>query len=148
MILKSEASLQILKPKEEVFEGITNHKKLTKFFISESTGDLKDGVDLMWKFPEFDMRFPITKVRIKKNQSISFVWDPQTVVTITLKEFSKNSTIIKVQENGKALNEENLKWLISNVGGWANFLASMKAYLEYGIELRKGAYEFMKGEIG
>jgi hypothetical protein len=27
--------------------------------------------------------------------------------------------------------------------GWANFLACMKAYLEYGINLRTGAFDFM-----
>lgn len=27
--------------------------------------------------------------------------------------------------------------------GWANFLACLKAYLEYGINLRKGAFDFM-----
>ncbi len=28
--------------------------------------------------------------------------------------------------------------LIENSGGWSNFLACLKAYLEYGIQLRKG----------
>jgi hypothetical protein len=51
---------------------------------------------------------------------------------------------IRVNENGKELNEDNLKWALENSGGWANFLACMKAYLEYGINLRKGAFDFMR----
>ncbi len=144
MKLNSEASLQILKPIEEVFDAITNSQSLTKYFISETNGNLIEGKDLLWKFPEFDERFPITSVKIKVNKSISFVWDPQTIVTIGLTKFGDDSTVVKVSEVGKELNEENLKWLVSNAGGWANFLASMKAYLEYGIQLRKGAYEFMR----
>ena len=146
MKLKSEASLQILKPIKDVFEAIVNSTVLTKYFISESNGDLKEEKDLQWKFPEFETKFPITSVSIKEYKSISFVWDPETVVTIKLEEFSDHSTIVKVEESGKEWNEENLKWLISNVGGWANFLACMKAYLEYGIQLRKGAYDFMRSE--
>ena len=33
---------------------------------------------------------------------------------------------------------------LGNTEGWANFLACMKAYLEYGIQLRKGAFDFMR----
>lgn len=29
-----------------------------------------------------------------------------------------------------------------NTEGWANFLACLKAYLDYGINLRKGAFDF------
>lgn len=144
MKLRSEASLQIQKPVEQVFEAIIHESKMTNYFISESSGDLADGKDLMWKFPEFDQRFPITKVKTIENEEVSFVWDPTTVVSIKLEAFDEHSTIIRVSEEGKDQNDENLKWLISNVGGWANFLASMKAYLEYGINLRKGAYEFMR----
>jgi hypothetical protein len=51
---------------------------------------------------------------------------------------------VKVNESGKELNEENLIWALRNTEGWANFLASMKAYLEYAIELRKGAFDFRR----
>jgi len=79
-----------------------------------------------------------------ENPSISFVWDPETVVKITLEKLPDESTLVRVNENGKELNEDNLKWALDNSGGWANFLACMKAYLEYGIQLRKGAFEFMR----
>jgi hypothetical protein len=39
--------------------------------------------------------------------------------------------------------EKGIKWLQGNTAGWANFLACLKAYLEYGINLRKGAFDFM-----
>lgn len=143
MILESKASLQIQKPADVVFEGIVNPDNMTNYFISESSGRMKNGVDLIWKFPEFDETFPITEIKIETNQSISFVWDSDTVVKISLEELPDKSTVVRVNENGKPLNEDNLKWALENSGGWANFLACMKAYLEYGIQLRKGAYDFM-----
>ena len=51
---------------------------------------------------------------------------------MTLEKLPDNSTIVSVNENGKELNEDNLKWALENSGGWANFLACMKAFLEYG----------------
>ena len=144
MRLESNATIQIQKPVEEVFEGIVNPEKMTKYFISESSGRLETGKDVIWKFPEFDDKFPVQEIKIETNRSISFVWDPETVVKITLEKLPDNSTIVRVNENGKELNEDNLKWALDNSGGWANFLACMKAYLEYGIQLRKGAFDFMR----
>lgn len=144
MKLESNSAIQIQKPISEVFEGIVNPDKMTKYFISESNGRLETGKEVIWKFPEFEDRFPIKEIKIEVNQSISFVWDPETVVTICLEELSDKSTLVKVNETGKEFNEDNLKWALENSGGWANFLACMKAYLEYGIQLRKGAFDFMR----
>jgi uncharacterized protein YndB with AHSA1/START domain len=146
MHLTSEASLQIQKPVQEVFEAIVNPQHMTQYFISESSGAMETGVDLLWKFPEFADRYPVTEVQVAPNQSVSFVWDPETRVTIKLEAYTNNSTIIRVNEGGKENNEANLQWLMQNTGGWANFLACMKAYLEYGVQLRKGAYDFMQPE--
>ncbi len=144
MQLTSSASIQIQKPIEEVYEGIVNPEMMTKYFISESNGRLESGQDLLWKFPEFDERFPITEVVVEENTSIFFKWDPDTIVYIKLEAFSENSTVVKITEGDKDYSPENLAWLISNTGGWSNFLACLKAYLEYGVELRKGAYDFMR----
>ncbi len=144
MKLDSNASIQIQKPIEEVFEGIVNPSQMTKYFISESSGRLESGKEVIWKFPEYEDRFPIKDIKILNNSSISFVWYPDTVVRITLEQLPDDSTIVRVNENGKEFNEGNLKWALENSGGWANFLACMKAYLEYGIQLRKGAFEFMR----
>ena len=144
MRLESNAIIQIQKPIEDVFEGIVNPEKMTKYFISESSGRLETGKEVIWKFPEFEDKYPVKEIKIENNSSISFVWDPETVVIITLEKLPDDSTIVRVNENGKELNEDNLKWALENSGGWANFLACMKAYLEYDIQLRKGAFEFMR----
>lgn len=144
MILAPKAVIQIQKPVHEVFEGIVNPDKMNKYFIAESSGRLENGKEVTWKFPEFPDKFPVQNIQIETNESISFVWDPETVVQIRLEALPDNSTIVRVHENGKELNEENLKWALENSGGWANFLACMKAYLEYDIQLRKGAFDFMR----
>jgi uncharacterized protein YndB with AHSA1/START domain len=144
MKLIAKATLQIQKPIEEVFEGIVNPAMMTKYFISESSGRLETGKEVLWKFPEFADSFPVRDIKIETNRSVSFVWDEGTTVTIALEAFSDKSTVVKVTTSGKEYNEANLKWVIGNTEGWANFLACMKAYLEYGIQLRKGAFDFMR----
>jgi len=142
--LTAEATLQIQKPVNEVFEGIADPEQMTKYFISESSGRMETGKELIWKFPEFSEQFLIHHIKIEVNRSFSFIWDEGTVVNISLEAQPDQSTIVKITEGDKAFHEDNLKWLIENTGGWANFLDCLKAFLEYGIQLRRGAYDFMR----
>jgi len=57
-----------------------------------------------------------------------------------------NATLVTITEKSMDNDEAGIKWLKGNTEGWANFLACLKAYLEYGINLRKGAFDFMKNE--
>jgi uncharacterized protein YndB with AHSA1/START domain len=145
MTLKAQATIQIQKPIKEVFEAIVNPAMMTNYFISESTGRMEDGAILNWKFPEFpEMDCPVKQIKTEPNKSVSFVWDPETVVHILLTEQADKSVVVTVEETGKNNDEAGLKWLVQNTEGWANFLACMKAWLEYGVQLRKGAFDFMK----
>lgn len=142
--LTAKATLQIQKPIAEVFEAIVNPEKMTKYFISKSTGRMETGKELTWEFPEWNDTFTVKVTEVQADKSVSFVWDKETVVNITLEELPDKSTLVKVTEGEKELNEKNLEWCLGNTFGWANFLDCMKAYLEYDINLRKGAFEYMK----
>src|SRR5690606_28892411 len=144
MSLVAKATIQIQKSPEAVFEGMVNPDHMTQYFIAESSGRMETGMELIWKFPEFQDECLIKNIRVDLNKSVEFVWDPETIVRIQLEAKPDGSTVVRVSESGKTFTEENLKWLVGNTEGWANFLACMKAYLEYGIHLRKGAFEFMR----
>ena len=141
--LTSKATIGIQKPVEEVFEAIVNPKEMSNYFISEGTGKLETGEQIHWRFPEFDDNYPVSVIEVLPNEKIKFSWDPNSVVNIELAEH-KTGTIVKVTEEGRQNNEEGIKWAIGQTEGWANFLACMKAWLEHGIHLRKGAFDFMK----
>jgi|SRR5690554_304915 len=144
MKLTVKASLQIQKPITEVFEAIVNPEHITKYFISESSNRMETGKEVTWEFGDFPGKFPVKIIEVQSNTFISFVWDEETVVKITLESQSDTSTVVKITEGEKELNENNLEWLTGNTFGWGNFLDCLKAYLEYGINLRKGAFEYMK----
>jgi uncharacterized protein YndB with AHSA1/START domain len=70
----------------------------------------------------------------------------ELLVEMTLSTRKDGSTLVTITEKGMNSDEEGIKWLKGNTEGWANFLACLKAYMEYGINLRKGAFDFMSDE--
>lgn len=146
MKLIPNAALQIQKPIERVFEAIVDPADMTHYFVSESTGRLDSGKDLVWRFPEFDVDIPVSQTRTEHPRLIQFVWDPETVVTMDLTARADGITVVEVREDGKEITESNVEWALRNSAGWGNFLACLKAYVEHGIELRKGAFDFMNPE--
>jgi uncharacterized protein YndB with AHSA1/START domain len=147
--LSIKTKIQVLKPDADVFEAIIDPKKMSNYFISSGSGRMEEGKTIIWKFPEFETDVPIRIKQINPNQFISFFWDNEkveTLVEIHIESVSSKSTIISVFEKSMENNEDGIKWLKENTEGWANFLASLKAYLEYGINLRKGAFDFMNSQ--
>ncbi|NHN25760.1 ATPase [Flavobacterium jejuense] len=142
-----KVAMQIQKPISEVFEAIVDPKKMSHYFISESTGIMEEGKNIVWKFPEFDSDCPVRIGKIEKNKYISYYWMMENIellVEITLTEKEYHNTLVSITEKSMPNNEAGLKWLSGNSFGWSNFLSCLKAYLEYGINLRKGAFDFMK----
>lgn len=145
--LEINVAMQIQKPIHEVFEAIINPEKMSNYFISQSTGIMEEGKNLIWKFPEFDFECPVRVGKIEKNKYVSYYWENTGVelfVEMSLTERENNSTLVSISEKSRNNDEDGLKWLSGNSFGWSNFLACLKAYLEYGINLRKGAFDFMK----
>lgn len=145
--LEIKAGIQIQKPPHEVFEAIVDPAKMSNYFISESTGRMEERKELVWRFPEFDMNIPVRVGKIETDKYISYYWDDNNhaqLVEITLVAKGDNDTHVTVTEKSRDNDEAGIKWLKSNTEGWANFLACLKAWLEYGINLRKGAFDFAK----
>ncbi len=146
-LLNAKASIEILKPLEEVFEAIVNPDIMSNYFLQSSTGRLEEGVTVEWKFPEFDDIFPVTGKVIKAYDYISFDWSggiEGMIVEIFLESYQDVFTVVRIKESFMKMDEEGIKQAIGQTEGWANFLACLKANVEYGINLRKGAFDFMK----
>jgi len=145
--LTIKAQIQVSRPPAEVYEAIVDPVKMSNYFIAESTGRMEEGKKIEWKFPEFDMKVPVRVGKLKTNEYVSFYWDDvdssELLVEIKLIPVGENTHLI-VTEGKRTADEAGIAWLGRNSEGWANFLACMKAYLEYNINLRTGAFDFMK----
>jgi uncharacterized protein YndB with AHSA1/START domain len=148
MKLEINAAMQIAKPLNEVFEAIVDPGKMSGYFISESTGRMEAGRELVWKFPEFDDQIPVKVIKADSSGFVSYEWegskDKMLLVEMVLTERPGNATLVKITEGAMENDEAGIKWLKSNTEGWANFLACLKAYLEFGINLRKGGFDYMR----
>lgn len=145
--LEINCAIQIQKPINEVFEAIVNPELMSQYFIEQSSSRMISGKELIWKFPEFDTEFTIRVGLIETNKSVSFYWimdDIETKVEIDLSIKENNTTLVSISEKNRSNDIKGIQWLSGNSFGWSNFLACLKAYLEYGINLRKGAFDFMK----
>jgi uncharacterized protein YndB with AHSA1/START domain len=141
------ASIQIAKPAHEVFEAIADPAQMTNYFISKSSGRMESGAQLRWEFPEFKGENAIRVGEIVPGKLIGFYWDVDGVETYTdikLTPVNNNATVVRISEKGNQPDAAKaLKFIKGNTEGWANFLACLKAWLEHGINLRKGAFDFL-----
>ncbi|MBV8251288.1 MAG: SRPBCC domain-containing protein [Chitinophaga sp.] len=146
--LQAKAGIQISRPIATVFQAIVDPNEMSNYFIETGTGKLEAGNTVTWKFPEFADKIPVKVLTVHAPVSIIFEWEGapgnQLKVDIQLEDRGGNSTVVKVTEGDMPNTDAGLKWLRGNTEGWANFLACMKAWLEYGIHLRKGAFDYMK----
>lgn len=147
MKLTAKATIQIQKPINSVFEAIIDPTKMNQYFIESSTGKLETDKTVEWKFTEFDELYPVVGKIIRKDEYISFDWSggkQNMLVEIVFEKQTDDSTVVKIVEHEMNDDEAGIKQVIGQTEGWANFLASLKAYLEYRINLRKGAFDFYK----
>jgi len=52
----------------------------------------------------------------------------------------KNETLVKIVEGKWRPSDEGLQGSYGNCQGWMNMSCCLKAYLEHGINLRKGSF--------
>lgn len=149
--LEIKTGIQVAKSRAEVYEAIVNPDKMCNYFISESTGSLIEDTSVTWKFPEFDGEVLIEVTSVIPNELISFKWEgakgKKLQVKIFLAEMPDNTTVVKVTEGKMEADKAGIQWYGGNTEGWANFLACLKAYLEHGINLRKGAFNYRTEEV-
>lgn len=141
-----ETKIQILKPVSAIFEAIVEPGEMSNYFISKGSTRMETGAAPFWHFPEFEDGFTVRVKEVKPESYIAFYWDTEvgeTLVEIQLRARGDSATLVTVTEQPVAKDKASIKWVKGNTEGWANFLACMKAWLEYGVHLRKGAFDFM-----
>jgi uncharacterized protein YndB with AHSA1/START domain len=143
--LQIRTALRVAKPAQDVFEAIVDPIQMANYFIASGNHRMEEGQTVQWSFPEMEGSFPVQVKKIVADREVVFNWNDidgsETIVTITLQPVDESVTFVTVTEGEKEATENGIRWLKSNTEGWANFLACLKAFLEYGINLRKGAFD-------
>ncbi len=152
MELKFEVQTRIQKPLHEVFAGVQDPGKLSQYFTTGgASGPLETGATVIWEFADFPGGFPVRCIEVIPNELIVFEWPaesssnalgdaPRTRVEMRFEELKPGSTLVRIVESGWKETEADLKRSYGNCEGWMNMGCCLKAYLEYGINLRKGFF--------
>lgn len=142
MELKANAHIRIKRPIDEVFQAIVDPRKLEGFFVSASSGPLEEGATVRWEWKDHDASTDVKVARVELDRSIVLKW-PGTVseneITFNF-ESDGTSTKVAIEEDGWPKDDKGIAAYGRNMQGWMNFLTCLKAYVEYGINLRKGAF--------
>lgn len=137
--LQVKTQLEIAKPVHQVFEAIIDPENMSHYFISSGTGRMQNGKTVHWKFDKgggLDARVE----RIEPDRFVSFSWSAsgiEALVAMELVPVGDAGTLVRITESEWPPNEEGIARCIEQTQGWMHFLCCMKAYLEYGINLRK-----------
>jgi len=138
-----EVQLKIRKPVAEVFEAVVDPGKLSGYFTKTAKGRLATGTTVMWSFPEFEGEFPVKVKEVVPNDRIVLQWEAEeggydTLIEMVFKPLDGGNTMLQIRESGWRDNAKSVESSYKNCGGWMHMACSLKAYLEYGINLRAG----------
>ncbi|HZE67732.1 MAG TPA: SRPBCC family protein [Sporichthyaceae bacterium] len=148
MELRFTVRAHISRPVATVFEAVVDPDQLSGYFTTGGAkGRLEKGSTVSWDFHDFPGAFPVEVVDLVPNARIVLRWAAQaaapggqTEVTIEFEPVGDDRTLVTISEEGWEPSTEGLAASYGNCMGWSQMLSAMKAYVEYGINLREGMY--------
>lgn len=138
-------------PPTQVYEAVADPEKLSQYFTTGGAlGRAETDTTVMWDFADFPGAFPVEIDEATPPSRITFRWganeegtEPfQTHVTFVFEPVGDGArTKVSVTEGGWHDTDAGQKAAYGNCMGWSQMLMAMKAWVEYGINLRAGAYK-------
>jgi len=154
MSIGIRVSGRIGRPVAEVFDAVVNPAKLSGYFttLGGASAPLVAGTTVTWwkvAPVEVDTVVPNERIVLRWDGSAEEVKPPyKTTIEMTFRQLDDGGTFVTISETGWHEDEPGRKQSYSNTEGWAMMLSAMKAYVEYGINLREGFYPSeMQGEL-
>lgn len=156
MDLKFTVSIHIARPVHEVFEAVADPAKLSAYFTTGGArGRLETGAQVMWDFHDFPGAFPVDVVEVRPDEKIVLRWQAhegqaegraetpyQTEVAMTFEPIDAGArTLVSISEYGWRETPAGLAGSYGNCFGWTQMACALKAWLEYGVNLREGAFK-------
>jgi uncharacterized protein YndB with AHSA1/START domain len=139
--IRAKVKMGILRSAQEIFDAIIDPEKMSRYFIYGSTGRMESGKSLTWTWTDYEGEHEIKVGKVEKDKVVSFEWNGSgvnCVVVITLEAKGENKTLVKITESDWPADYKGANQCMGQVEGWTHFLLCMKAFLEYGIDLRIG----------
>ena len=138
-----QVQLKIRKPAAEVFEAIVRPEKLSRYFVQAASGPLVEGATVRWRFAEVPGEHDVLVRQVVKDQRLVLEWnspagDHKLEVEMTFQPLDAGASMVQISERGWRETPADIRSSYGNAGGWMHMMCCLKAYLEYGINLRAG----------
>lgn len=141
----------IAKPPTDVYEAVADPAILSRYFTTGGAqGRAETGSTVQWDFADFPGAFPVEVIEATEPTRIVLRWggdegatqDPRgTEVEFEFRAVDGGSrTEVRIAERAWRATPSGARAAFGNCMGWTGMLAAMKAWLEYGINLREGFY--------
>ena len=138
-------------PLAAIYEAVAVPEKLSAYFTTGGAkGRVETGATVMWEFSDFPGPFPVEIDGAVSPHRIVFRWPAneedaapfKTTVTFVFEPLEEGKrTKVSITESGWHDNDAGQKASYGNCMGWSQMLMALKAWVEYGINLREGAYK-------
>jgi uncharacterized protein YndB with AHSA1/START domain len=140
---KFQVQLKIRKPAAKVFDAVVRPEKLSGYFVQAASGPLAEGVTVKWRFAEVPGEHDVIVRQVVEDQRIVLEWpapsgDCNTRVEMVFEPLDGQNTMVQIREFGFREDPAGIDEAYGNAGGWMHMMCCLKAYLEYGINLRAG----------
>jgi uncharacterized protein YndB with AHSA1/START domain len=115
--------------------------KMANYFISGASGPMKAGTKVEWSFADVGAKVPVDVLDVESNRRIAFEWSAcgaRSKVTISFTADGENTTVVTINESKFPMDDDGVKRALGQNAGWTYTLCCLKAYLQYGINLRVG----------
>jgi uncharacterized protein YndB with AHSA1/START domain len=141
-------SIHVSRPPGEVYEAVADPEVLTRYFTTGgAVGRLESGATVQWEFHDFPGPFPVRVLEADPPRLIRISWfrsdgSGENEIIFAFEPVDEaNRTKVSVFEVGWADDAAGRKASYDNCMGWSQMLAALKGWLEYGFNLREGAYK-------
>ncbi|TPL46449.1 SRPBCC domain-containing protein [Mesorhizobium sp. B2-4-6] len=132
---------RILKPISEVFDAFVDPVKMANYFISGASGPLEEGAHVTWEFADVGAKVGIDVLEVNKDSKI--VYESSALgrllrTTISFDADGPDATVVTVIDASFELDEDGVNLALGQNAGWTYTLCALKAYLQFGVNLRTG----------
>jgi uncharacterized protein YndB with AHSA1/START domain len=134
-----KAHMLIRKPVAEVFEALVDPVITSRFWFSKGSGRLEAGKQVRWDWEMYGVFAHVDVKAIEQHKRILIEWngpDNPSSVEWTFERKGEGGTFVTVKNWGfGGAADAIVAQAIDSMGGFSLLLASLKAFLEYGIDL-------------
>lgn len=140
-VLRVKTGIKICRSVHEVYEAIVDPEKMSQYFITYGSGRMEEGETIRWRWEDANAECIVRVKKVELDKCVSFSWssnNAETLVEILLEPIGESTTTVKVTETGWLPDAEGIARLAEQTQGWMHMLCCLKAFIEFGINLRVG----------